>query len=185
VTDDEIFDSVAATVGEHGPTGATMNRIAARLGMTGPALGHRFGDKRGLMLAFARRQPSAIADVFDRERNRHEHPHEAIVAVYLALAATMPTRHAVSNNLAMLNLDLTDPEFGKQAALHARALKTLTAELIAEAQPQIDKKGTLRIAADIYTTWNGAVLSWAIDGTGKLSTWIENEIRRTLQTPRT
>jgi AcrR family transcriptional regulator len=184
VTDDEIFDAVAATISESGPKGATMNRIAASIGMTGPALGHRFGDKRGLMLAFARRQPSAIADIFDQQRDRNDHPYEVIVGVYVALAGTMPTKQAVSNNLAMLNLDLTDPEFGEQAALHARALKTLTAELVAEAQTQADNEDALRIATDIYTTWNGAILSWAIDGAGTLSTWIENEIKRAIQTSR-
>jgi AcrR family transcriptional regulator len=184
VTDDEIFDAVAATISESGPLGATMNRIAASLGMTGPALGHRFGDKRGLMLAFARCQPSAIADIFDQQRDRNDHPYEVIVGVYVALANTMPTKQAVSNNLAMLNLDLTDPDFGEQATLHARTLKTLTAELIAEAQPRANNEDAQRIATDIYTTWNGAVLSWAIDGTGKLSDWIEAEIRRALQARR-
>jgi AcrR family transcriptional regulator len=182
VTDDQIFDAVAATINEHGPAGATMNRMAGRLGMTGPALGHRFGDKRGLMLAFARRQPSAIDDIFDRQRQLDGHPHEVIVGAYTELVSTTTTKQALANNLAMLHLDLTDPDFGEHAALHAQSLKRQTAELIAEAQPALPAHDAHQIALDIYTTWNGALITWAIDGTGPLDTWIETHIRRALPT---
>jgi AcrR family transcriptional regulator len=184
VTDDEIFDAVAKTITEQGPSGATMNRIAANLGLTGPALAHRFRDKRGLMLAFSRRQPSVVADLFEDQRQQHDDPLEVIVGAYIALAGTIATKDALSNNLAFLHLDLTDPEFGEQAARQSRALKRLTAELITEIQPDLSGEAALEIATDIYITWNGAVLAWAIDGTGALSTWIEHQIRRALKTQR-
>jgi AcrR family transcriptional regulator len=180
VTDDEIFDAVAATITDHGPTGATMNRIAGRLGMTGPALGHRFGDKRSLMLAFAGRQPSAVNDVFDQQQQLHHRPLDAIVGAYTEMVSATTTKQALANNLAMLHLDLTDPDFGAHAALHAQSIKKRTAQLIAEAEPALSARSAQQRALDVYTTWNGALISWAIDGTGPLEAWIENNIRRAL-----
>lgn len=157
-----------------------MNRIAGRLGMTGPALAHRFGNKRNLMLAFARRQPAATAELFDKHRQLHVDRHEAIISAYVALASNIGTREALSNNLAMLHLDLTDPEFGEQATLQARTLKDLTAGLLLEAQPDLSAKVAEEIAHEIYVNWNGAVLAWAIDGSGPLAGWIERQLRQTI-----
>ena len=153
-----------------------MDRIAEILGLTGAALAHRFGNKRQLFVAFARRQPSGVEDLITQQRQSHSDPLEAVIEFYVALVSTMTTRNEVANNLVMLNLDLTDNELGEQARLHAQTIKRCTADLLDEAG--IDN--ATDAAHHLYTIWNGEVLSWAIYGAGTLDNWLRHHLTRAL-----
>ncbi len=176
VTDDEIFDAIVTVISKRGPSGATMDRIADEVGLTGPALAHRFGNKRQLFLAFAERQPQAVEDLIASQRATHTEPLDALLGFYTTLVAPMTTRTEVANHLAMLNLDLTDPDLGKHATDHARAIKRCTTELLADAGIHHPAEA----ANKLYTTWNGAILTWAIDGTGTLPAWIKRHLEQAL-----
>ena len=127
-----------------------MDRIAEILGLTGAALAHRFGNKRQLFVAFARRQPSGVEDLITQQRQSHSDPLEAVIEFYVALVSAMTTRNEVANNLVMLNLDLTDNELGEQARLHAQTIKRCTADLLDETG--IDN--ATDAAHHLYTIWN-------------------------------
>lgn len=176
VTDDEIFDAIVTVVSERGPGGATMDRIANELGLTGPALAHRFGSKRQLFLAFAERQPQAVEDLVAKHRAAHDDPLDALLGFYASLVAAMTTRTEVANHLAMLNLDLTDPDLGKHARDQARTIKRCTTELLDDAGIHHPAE----VANQMYTTWSGAILTWAIDGTGTLPDWIRHHLEHVL-----
>lgn len=176
VTDDEIFDAITRVVTEHGPAGATLDRIANTLGLTGPALANRFGNKRQLFLAFAKRQPGSVKELIAAQRTMHDDPIEAVIGFYIALVSAMTTKIEVANNLAMLNLDLTDPDLGEQAKLQARAIRRGTTALLREAG--LDDAAA--VARDLHTVWSGAILTWAIDGRGSLETWLRRHLERAL-----
>lgn len=176
VSDDEIFEAIVAVISERGPSGATMDRIASQVGLTGPALAHRFGNKRQLLLAFAKRQPRGVENLVAQQRVAHADPLDALLGFYTALVAAMTTKTEVANHLAMLNLDLTDTELGQHARDQTRAIKRCTAELLDEAG--VDHPAD--VANQLYTTWSGAILTWAIDGAGPLPDWIERHLDQVL-----
>ena len=179
VSDDEIFAAMTDQVDETGPDGVTLARVAARVGMTGPALGHRFGSKRGLLLAFAERQVGAVEEHFDIAERENSSPIESLMAALTAVGGRARTRAEVANNLAMLNLDLTDDELGRFAAEQSRALRRRIVCLLEAAS--LGTAGLReRWADDLYVVWSGAALTWAIDGDGPLEDWLDVCLRRTI-----
>jgi len=178
VTDDQIFDALAQAITEDGPTNFTMNKIAARLGVTGPALGYRFGSKHGLLSAFAARQPSATYERLSAVAGSAASPTEAIVDGLAGLVAPETTRAGVANNLALLYIDLTDDDFGVHAAAQAKVIRRFIQTLVAEIG--LDEAGQARVTDEIYITWNGVITSWAIDGDGTLDDAIRSRLTRIL-----
>lgn len=180
VTDEEIFEAIVTVISGRGPAGATMDRIAEIVGLTGPALAHRFGNKRQLFLAFAERQPRSVEDLIAAQRAANPDPLDAFLGFYTTLVAAMTTKTEVANHLAMLNLDLTDPELGEHARRHARAIKRGTTELLAEAGIE----NPADVADQLYIIWSGAIVAWAIDGTGTLDDWIRRHLNLVLAATR-
>ena len=179
VSDEDIFTALTEQLGETGPDGITLARVAARVGLTGPALGHRFGCKRGMLLAFAERQVEAMEEHFDAVEAANPSPVEALVAALTAVGGRMRTRAEVANNLAMLNLDLTDDELGRFAAEQSRVLRRRIIGLLEAAN--LGAVGQReRWADDLYVVWSGAVLTWAIDGDGALEDWLAERLHRTI-----
>ena len=181
VTDQQIFDALAEAITEHGPHRWTLPGVASRVGLTGPALGYRFGNKRGLLVAFAAHQPDATAAFFDKAATAAATPLDAILDVLTGNLAMMDTRSKVANNLAMLSLDIADDELAQHAQAQARVIKAKLTDLITAADivPAGDAE---TIAEHIYIIWNGAVLAWAIDGQGSLEAWLRQRIEQALPT---
>lgn len=182
VTDDQIFDALAEAISEHGPTGFSMNKVAERLDMTGPALAYRFGSKQGLLQAFAARQPSATNDRLNAIADRETSPGKAITESLVGLIAGMRTRVEVANNLALLYLDLTDEELRPHAIAHAEVVRQHLQELLSRAG--LGDGDQIRVAAELHILWSGTITSWAIDGTDSLETtmrhWIQQVLDREL-----
>src|SRR5215510_11724381 len=62
----ELLAAAVAEIDEVGPAAMSLRRVAARAGVTHPAVAHHFGDKTGLLTALAveghRRLAGALAD---------------------------------------------------------------------------------------------------------------------------
>jgi hypothetical protein len=101
------------------------------------------------------------------------------MAALTAVGGRTRTRAEVANNLAMLNLDITDDELGRFAAEQSRVLRRRIVGLLKAAN-----RGTAgqreRWADDLYVVWSGAALTWAIDGDGPLKDWLAERLRRTI-----
>ncbi|RLE20674.1 MAG: TetR/AcrR family transcriptional regulator [Actinobacteria bacterium] len=179
VSDDQIFAALTEQIDETGPDGVTLARVAARTGMTGPALGHRFGSKRGLLLAFAERQVAAMDEHFDAAEATNPSPIDALMAALTSVGARTRTRAEVANNLAMLNLDLADDELGHFAAAQSRVLRRRIVDLLEAANFGTASQRIWR-ADDLYVVWSGGTLTWAIDGDGPLEDWLTERLRRTI-----
>ncbi|TNY36978.1 TetR/AcrR family transcriptional regulator [Thermomonospora catenispora] len=183
VSDEAIFEAVAAVISAVGPTGLTLAAVAERAGLTAPALTQRFGSKRGLLVAFATREATGVADVFADARAAHPDPLTALITTLATLPSGITTPESLANNLAFLQLDLTDPELRTHAVAQSRALRAEIAALVAEAVREglLDAATSAEtLAADLYATYCGAMLTWAVDGTGELSDWLAEHLERAL-----
>jgi AcrR family transcriptional regulator len=182
-SDEAIFEAVAAVVTAAGPSGLTLAAVAGRVGLSAPALAQRFGSKHGLLAAFAAQEVTAVADALAAARARGADPVRALVAVLSALTGPGATREGLANNLAFLQMDLTDPELRPHAVAHSRALRDGIAALAADAvRAGLLAAGTVpeTLAADLWAVYCGAMVTWAIDGTGTLPDWIAAHLERVL-----
>ena len=183
VSDDAIFEAVSAVVTEVGPSGLTLAAVAERVGLSAPALTQRFGSKRSLLLAYAERAATGVDDVFNKVRRSSRTSLSALRAALLELTAGIGSRHAIANNLAFLHLDLTDPDLGAHAATQSRLFRRAITQLLDEAisngeiNPITD---AAELADTVYTVYNGALVTWAIDGTGSLTRWLSERLDRVL-----
>ena len=182
VHDDQIFAAVAAVLSEQGPNGLTLASIAERVGLTAPALTQRFGSKRGLLVGFAAHSSGSTVEVFERARDRAPDAASAIVTALVDLVRPIESRTMLANNLAMLHLDLVDPELGEHAAAQSRAVRSQLAALVEagvrdgslhDAEPAV-------VADTLATTYNGALITWALDGDGDLDRWLAERVERAL-----
>jgi AcrR family transcriptional regulator len=182
-SDEAIFEAVAAVVTAAGPSGLTLAAVAGRVGLSAPALAQRFGSKQGLLAAFAAREVTAVADALAAAQAGEADPVRALVAVLSALPGPGATREGLANNLAFLQMDLTDPELRPHAVAHSRALRDGIAALAADAvRADLLAAGTVpeTLAADLWAVYCGAMVTWAIDGTGTLPDWIAAHLERVL-----
>ncbi len=182
VTDEQVFQALAEEITEVGPARWTLDDVAARLDLTGPALGYRFRNKRGLLVAFAAHQPGATAARFDEAAAAAATPLEAIHDVLTGSLELMDTRAKVANNVAMLSIDLADDELAQHAKTQARIIKSKIAELLAAAAIATEHEAK-PLAERIYIVWSGAILAWAIDGHGPLDAWVRDRITEVLPGP--
>ena len=183
VSDEAIYDAVSAVVTKVGPAGLTLAAVAKHVGLSAPALTQRFGTKRNLLVSYATAQANGLDELFDRVRSSSPTAIEAVKAVLLAFTGGIDSRAAIANNLAFLHLDLTDPELGAQAAEQSQVLKRRLRELLESAvdQGELKKKVDAEVLADtLYTVYNGALVTWAIDGRGPLADWLSERLDRVL-----
>jgi len=187
-SDEAIFEAMAAVVTASGPAQLTLAAVAGRVGLSAPALAQRFGSKQGLLAAFAAREAGAVAGTLAAARAGGTDPVQALVAVLAALPGAVTTRDGLANNLAFLQMDLTDPELRPHAVAHSRALRDGIAALVTDAiQAGLLAADTIpeTLAADLWAAYCGAMVTWAIDGTGTLPDWIAAHLDRILAPHRT
>jgi AcrR family transcriptional regulator len=182
VSDESIFDAVTAVVTEAGPAGLTLAAVADRVGLSAPALTQRFGSKRSLLLAHAEAAATGVDDLFTRVRGTSPTALSALRAALLEFNAGIDSRDAFANHLAFLHHDLTDPELGAHAAKQSRLLRRAMTRLLEEAitTGEIDPTDPIELADTVYTVYNGALVTWAIDGTGSLARWLSERLDRVL-----
>ena len=179
VSDGAIFDAVTAVITEMGPSGLTLSAVAQRVGLSAPALAQRFGSKRNLLVAYAAVSAEGVEALFERTRRRSPDPISAVRAALVAFAAPVATRRALANHLAFLHLDLTDPELGAHAVKQSRLLRGQIADLLREAQDNgrlVAGTDPAVLADTVYTTYNGALVTWALDGRGTLARWLGDRL---------
>lgn len=183
VSDDAIFRAVATVVTDVGPAGLTLAAVADRVGLSAPALTQRFGSKHGLLVAFATREAADIGDTFAAARAAHPDALTALVATLAALPGGITTPEGMAHNLAFLQMDLTDPTLRPHAVSQSRRLRAEIAALVTEAVRAGQLAATTSpetLAADLYATYCGAMLTWAVDGRGDLPSWLTEHLRRSL-----
>jgi hypothetical protein len=105
------------------------------------------------------------------------------VAALSTLPGRITTPEGMAHNLAFLQMDLTDPELRSHAVAQSRRLRAEIATLVTEAVAAGQLARTTSpatLADDLYATYCGAMLTWAIDGRGALSAWLREHLERAL-----
>jgi AcrR family transcriptional regulator len=185
VSDDALLDAAAAAVAESGPAAVTLARIGARAGVTAAALSQRFGSKRGLLLALARRSaahlPARIAAAPDTD---------ALIEVFAGLAATITSPAEFANHLQFLLLDVSDPEFREITRGYAQAVEQAIATVLKTSDPDLPRAvadpDLPRAVADpdlpraVHAAYNGALITWGMLGDGSPADAVRAQLTRLL-----
>jgi AcrR family transcriptional regulator len=187
VDDDAVLDAAARVIDRGGPAALTFGAVAAEAGLSPATLVQRFGSKRGLLLALARRASGSVGDAFRAAAARHRSPLRALEAGLVDMSAAVDSPEVLANQLAFLQIDLSDPEFHALAAEHARAVLAEIRTVLdaAVAAGELPPQDTARLAQAVQTTYNGALITWAIHRRGRLETWLRRELDALLGPRRT
>jgi AcrR family transcriptional regulator len=181
VGDEAILAAAAETIAESGPAGFTLADVGARVGLSPATLLQRFGSKRGLLLRLAAEGPKWAETKFIQASARHRSPRKALIAALKAMTTGVASRAAMANNLAFLQLDLSDPDFHALAQAHARAFRGAIRGILEEARQAGEVSGQTdieRLAEAVETVYNGALITWAIHRKGR----VENHLEKQLET---
>jgi AcrR family transcriptional regulator len=187
VPDTAILAAAARVVSRLGPAHLTLADVGREVGLSAATLVQRFGSKRGLLLAVAGTQAADVAREFAAARAAHRQPLAALVAALVSLSAWAATPEMLSNHLAFLQIDLTDPEFHRYALAHARTTRTEIAHLLEEAVAagELVRCDAARLARAVEGTYNGALVTWAIYREGPVADWLRDELEALLTPYRT
>jgi AcrR family transcriptional regulator len=178
VSDEQILAATARAISRLGPARLTLAAVAAEAGVAAPTLVQRFGSKRNLLLAFARQAADDPSARFAAARTSSGSAITAVRAALLDMAAGIHTPGELANHLAFLQLELADPEFHQHTLDHANATLQQIKELLDAAvrDGELRPCGTAQLARAIYTTYNGALITWAVHRTGSLTQWLDREL---------
>ena len=183
IADADVLAAAARVVGKLGPARLTLAAVGDACGLSPATILQRFGSKRALLLALAAHGRDDVAAVFRAAREREPSPRAAIAEALCALASTVTTPAELANHLAFLQLDLTDPDFHRLARDHARALERELAALVAAAARagELAGRDPAPTARALLVTYNGSLLSWAIDPEGELLDRLRADVEATLR----
>lgn len=182
VSDEAILRAAGRVIGRVGPDRLTLAEVAGEVGLAPATLIQRFGSKRGLLLAFAKAAAATAAEPFADALAGDRSPIEALWRALLSMAEHVRTAESMANNLAFLQVDLSDPEFHRYARAHAHSVRAGIVSLLerAIAAGELLPCDADRLGSALHTTFNGALLSWAILGDGSVDEWVRRELSTVL-----
>lgn len=170
ITDEALLTAVHRVVNRLGPN-LTLADVAKEAGVSAATLVQRFGSKRGLLLAFASLAAEGTDEEFAAIRARHPDPIDAIREFVRCFAQMASSPEAVSNGLAFLQVDLSDPDFHRYAHAQARAtlgeIKNILDDAVASGR--MVRCDTRQLAFALNAMVGGAMVAWAVlrDGTAE------------------
>jgi AcrR family transcriptional regulator len=183
VDDRQLLEATASAIGRVGPARLTLADVAADAGLAPATLLQRFGSKRRLLLALSQDAAARAGEGLRRARTEHESPLDALAAGLVELAGPVTEPEAFANHLAFLQLDLADPEFHAHARTYSKAVLAEIRALVdqAVAAGELQSCDTRRLASTVQTTYNGALITWAIYRRGGLARWLRDELAAVLE----
>jgi AcrR family transcriptional regulator len=178
VSDSAILAAASRAVSRRGPARVTLADVGREVGLSAATLVQRFGSKRGMLLAVAQTGAQDVAREFAAARAAHRRPLAALTAGLVGLSAWAATPEMLSNYLAFLQIDLTDPEFHRHALAQARNTRTEILHLLDQAVAAGDLVpcDTARLAKTVQGAYNGALVTWAIYREGRGADWVRDEL---------
>jgi AcrR family transcriptional regulator len=158
-TDAEVLAAALRAVAARGVARLTLADVAREAGLAPSTLAERFGSKRALLLAAARHAAAQV-----------RLPDGDVVDALVALAAGVGDRRAFAHQLALLELDVADPEFGAAAAEHAGRVRDQLASRL----------GDPALARALQVAYNGSLVLWALSGRGPLEAALRADLEAVL-----
>jgi len=187
VSDEEILAATARAIGRVGPLRLTLAHVAREVGLSPATLIQRFGSKRALLLAFARQGGGDDQAFMDGLRAEGRTALETARAFLLCFAGLAPSPKEMANNLAFLQIDLTDAAFHRITSRLFRSQHQALAGLLAEAQAEgelgpVDARALARVLLAVV---NGSLLTWAVYRDGPAAAWLARDVDLALEPYRT
>ena len=131
ISDEAILDAVLALAHRVGPARVTFAAAAAESGLSAATLVQRFGTKRELLLAADKRGVDLWVGALDRSTAAS--PLARVVEGLVLAVDPDATPEQMANSVAMLQLDLADPDFHAETLRGARAVRARIARDLAAA----------------------------------------------------
>lgn len=181
-SDEDILKAAFRAISRRGPARLTLAHVAQEAGVSAAALVQRFGSKRALLLAAARDAAQGGDYIFSGLRSRYTSPVAALLGLADCMALLGQTPAEVANNLAFLQIDLTDPDFHRHALAGSSATRAGIRALVKDAVSagELKRCDPGRLASALQATLNGSLLSWAIHRTGKPAVWVRRDLEAVL-----
>ncbi len=181
VSDEAILDAVLGLAYRIGPARLTFAAVAAEVGLSAATLVQRFGTKRGLLPAADKRGIDHWVSALDRSTAAS--PLARVVEGLVLAVDRVATPELMANSVAMLQLDLADPDFHAETLRGARAVR---AHIERDLGAALDA-GELRAGTDVAplatlgeTTYHGAMVGWAIHRERALAEWMREQVEAVL-----
>ena len=181
-SDEEILAGALRAITRLGPVRLTLADVAREVGLSPAALVQRFGSKRQLLLALAGQAPEGNDALFRSLREANPSYLQALLAMADCMALMGATPEEISNTLAFLQIDLTDPEFHRLALRSSASVHAGIRALIKDAvrAGELARCNADRLAHALQAAMNGSLLNWAIHRQGTLQAWIRRDLETVL-----
>jgi AcrR family transcriptional regulator len=159
----------------------TLATAAAEAGLSAATLVQRFQTKRNLLLAADKRGIDLWVSALDAATAAS--PLTRILEGLVLAAGPATTPERMANSVAMLQLDLAEPDFHAETLRGARAVRARIAAALAaardagELQPGTDVPVLAKL---VETTYHGAMIGWAIHRDGTLADWMREQLEAVL-----
>lgn len=164
-SDLEIVHATNRVLQRRGPAQLTLAAIAAEAGLAPATLLQRFGSKQRLLAAAAQASCANADAPFTAARAKHGRALDALRAGLLA--SVSGSRAAIANGIAS---ELAQRDESTRVAATTRAMQVERAirGLLEAAMRQRDlpKQPAAPLARLLYAAYRGAVLDWALTGSG-------------------
>ena len=182
-SDAEILAGALRAITRLGPVKLTLADVAREVGLSPAALVQRFGSKRQLLLALAAQAPEGNDALFQALRDGNPSHLQALLAMADCMAQMGSTPEEISNTLAFLQIDLTDPEFHRLALQSSGAVHAGIRALVRDAvrSGELTRCNAGRLAHALQAAMNGSLLNWAIHRKGSVQSWIRRDIETVLE----
>jgi AcrR family transcriptional regulator len=153
----KIIEAAVHVIAEHGVTGMTVNRVAALVGMTAPALYFYFSSRRELLLA-------AMDEVIDRIReSRTTASDENVVERLRQMGANHMYLVSTQEQVAAAFLEFICAPPGEDLREELGARQLMLADELAEIVKQGQAQGTIRRELDPHqVAWAYVSRAWAV-----------------------
>jgi AcrR family transcriptional regulator len=183
--DVDVFAALVRVMLRCGPAELTLRAIAEEAGVTAGALVQRFGSKRALLLAHARRA-AATGDIgFGAERDDGTaSPLQTLRSAAEVHARLAESPRAALRNLAYLQNDLADPPLRRHLLRLKRTARARYEQLLAAALAA----GELRADTDVQSlarmievTLDGSFLAWTLYREGAAAEWLREDFEAMLR----
>jgi AcrR family transcriptional regulator len=183
VDDAAILDAAGRIISRQGPARFTLADVGAEVGLSAAALVRRFGSKRGLMLALACAARDSVDACFDVVRRSNPSPLDAVLAAGTEMTRYVNSPEEMSNPLAFLQNDLSDPDFYAVMLENSRQILDGYRKLLDEAVAarELVPCDTARLARAVDALAGGSLIGWAVHRGGTAEAWVRYDLTTLLE----
>jgi AcrR family transcriptional regulator len=177
-SDAQILAAAARVMQRRSPVDLTLADVAKEAGVVPATIIQRFGTKRDLLLANCKAWTADVAGQFAAARAKHGSPLKTLIELFVEFSGFAAAPESMSNFLAYLQIDLSDPEFRAVLLVQFATMRDETKKLLDDAVATRELKpcDTGELARLVQQVNGGAMLDWAAYRKGSLAAWIRRAV---------